>query len=275
MNTKPLAGVKVVGLVMNLPGPLVLWRLSQMGATTVKVEPPQGDALGHFFPDLYQKLSAGQEVLRQDLKDREKLHSILRDADLLVTTLRPSTLEKLGLNWEKIQETFPKLSHVSITGYGGADESWAGHDLTYQASKGFVQPPNLPFNCWSDLAGAQESVIQSLLLIKQSREGKAAHAQVSLAEALEFYAIPMDYGMFGAKGALTGMVPTYQVYPAKDGWVALAILEPHFQEKFQKLAETDDLSAENLTRLFSAKSADQWESWAKAHDLPIAKVRQR
>ena len=36
----PLAGVRILSLALNLPGPAALMRCQRMGATCVKLEPP-------------------------------------------------------------------------------------------------------------------------------------------------------------------------------------------------------------------------------------------
>jgi crotonobetainyl-CoA:carnitine CoA-transferase CaiB-like acyl-CoA transferase len=67
---KPLQGIRVLTLATNLPGPVAVARLYQLGASVTKVEPPQGDALAHSRPDWYRALHQGQEVLRLNLKAR-------------------------------------------------------------------------------------------------------------------------------------------------------------------------------------------------------------
>ena len=42
---KPLDGIKVINLAVNLPGPAAAQRLSTMGADVMKVEPPLGDPM--------------------------------------------------------------------------------------------------------------------------------------------------------------------------------------------------------------------------------------
>jgi crotonobetainyl-CoA:carnitine CoA-transferase CaiB-like acyl-CoA transferase len=59
---KPLDGVDVVSLAVNLPGPLAAARLREFGATVTKVEPPAGDPLAAGAPQWYSKLTSGQRV---------------------------------------------------------------------------------------------------------------------------------------------------------------------------------------------------------------------
>jgi alpha-methylacyl-CoA racemase len=272
---KPFRDVHVVGLVTNLPGPLVLSRLAEMGARCIKVEPPTGDALQMGFPDLYKKLTQDQVVLKMDLKDTPKLMDLLEKAQLLVTTIRPKTLEKLGLGWKNLQEKFPKLSHLSIVGYGPEYGDRPGHDLTYQATKGFIQPPNMPITTWADLAGAQEATIQALALLSSNHQGQAQKKEVALADALDFFAIPYDLGLTPKDGVLGGGLSQYRIYQAQNGWVAFAAIEPHFLEKFKTLNQLSECDEETLSSVFLKKPSREWEEWAKANDLPLAEVKTR
>ena len=44
----PLAGVRVLSLALNLPGPAALMRCRALGARCTKLEPPSGDPMGHY-----------------------------------------------------------------------------------------------------------------------------------------------------------------------------------------------------------------------------------
>src|SRR5438552_2711039 len=101
-RVKPLQEIRVLTLAVNLPGPLAVAKLQQLGATVVKIEPPEGDPLFQAQPNWYRALHDGQEILRLNLKvaeDRARLEEKLAVADLLVTASRPSALRRLELAW--------------------------------------------------------------------------------------------------------------------------------------------------------------------------------
>ena len=58
-NTKPLKGVRVISLALNLPGPAALHRLADMGARCTKINPPAGDAMKSYTPAGYETLHTG------------------------------------------------------------------------------------------------------------------------------------------------------------------------------------------------------------------------
>ncbi|MEN9887374.1 MAG: hypothetical protein RL758_1952, partial [Pseudomonadota bacterium] len=56
---RPLKGVRVLSLALNLPGPAALMRLKQLGATCVKIEPPSGDPMNLYSTSAYAQLHEG------------------------------------------------------------------------------------------------------------------------------------------------------------------------------------------------------------------------
>ena len=161
-----LDGVRVVSMATNLPGPIAAARLTELGASVTKIEPPAGDPLALASPLWYAELTSGQRILVLDLKepeDRLRLDAELAGADLLITAMRPSALARLGL--ANAAESYAGLSHVEIVGYDSDREEVVGHDLNYQAAHGTLQPPALPTAPIADLLGAERVVSAALLLL--------------------------------------------------------------------------------------------------------------
>jgi crotonobetainyl-CoA:carnitine CoA-transferase CaiB-like acyl-CoA transferase len=275
---KPLQNLRVLSLAINLPGPLAVGQLQQLGASVVKIEPPQGDPLDHARPQWYATLHQGQQVLRLDLKEeteRARLNPFLAQADLLVTATRPSALDRLGLAWPELHGRYPRLCQVAIVGYAAPREDVPGHDLNYQAHLGLVVPPHMPRTCIADLAGAQRVVSASLgVLLGRERGQGSRYVQVSLGDAAEEFASPLRYGLTAPGGILGGGFPGYNLYCARQGWVAVAALEPHFWKQLQQELGLTELTHENLQRVFLTRSDQEWEAWAAGRDLPITAVRE-
>jgi crotonobetainyl-CoA:carnitine CoA-transferase CaiB-like acyl-CoA transferase len=82
----------------------------------------------------------------------------------------------------------------------------------------------------------------------------------------------LRHGLTQPTGILGGAAPRYRLYATKDGHVAVAALEPHFERRLSEqlgAPQGTDLSTRMLER-----TADEWEGWAEEHDLPIVTVRQ-
>jgi alpha-methylacyl-CoA racemase len=272
----PLRGVRVLTLAVNLPGPVAASRLCDMGASVVKVEPPGGDPLARMCPGYYEELSAGQEVVRFDLKDREDraaLDDQLEETDLLLTASRPAALGRLGLSWSDLHARFPRLCQVVVVGHPPPDEDAPGHDLTYQARFGTLSPPEMPPVLVADLAGAERAVSAALsLLFARERGHGAGYERVALSEAARTFAEPLRQGLTAPGGVLGGGFPDYGLYRAREGHVALAALEGHFWERLLEELEAKG-DRRDLERIFETRTAEQWEEWAAERDLPLAAVR--
>jgi alpha-methylacyl-CoA racemase len=236
-----------------------------------KVEPPGGDPL-QGTPELYARLTAGQTIMRLDLKDRAdrtRLTELLDEADLLLTSSRPSALARLGLAWAELRTRHPRLVQVAIVGQRAPRQEIAGHDLTYVGRHGLVRPPALPQTLVADLGGAERAVSTALALLLGRDQRGERYAEVALEDAAEFFALPWSHRLTTQDGPLGGGSPFYRLYEADGGWVALAALEPRFRENVLVALRLEELGP----RAFASRTPEQWQRWAEERDLPLAAVR--
>jgi len=271
-----LSGIRILNLSINLPGPLAAARLAQFGAEVVKIEPPSGDPLALACRPYYDRLTSGQRILTLDLKnapERAELDAHLATADLLITAHRPSTLDRLGLNWDAMHTRFPSLCHAALVGYASPDAERPGHDLMFQASSGLIAPPHMPRTVVADLAAAEELVSAAMaLLFDRANSGSAGYAQVAIEKAAGWFALPAEFGLT-LDGPLSGALPTYGLYRAREGYVALAALERHFLQNLTDALGLPKATREALEDIFATRTADEWETWALERDIPLAAVR--
>jgi crotonobetainyl-CoA:carnitine CoA-transferase CaiB-like acyl-CoA transferase len=273
---KTLSGVRIVSLAVNVPGPVAAAILRDMGASVTKVEPPAGDPLATMCRAWYAELVREMNVLTLDLKadaGRQQLGDLLSMADVLITSSRPGALDRLGLEKSELRLRYPHLSHVSIVGYASQPDI-AGHDLTYQAREGLLDPPALPKTLVSDLAGAQQTVIATLaLLVARGPKSGGGRLEVSLSDAAATFAAPLRHGLTAPGALLGGGFAGYGLYPAREGWIALATLEPHFRAGIERELGVSPSDRGAMEDVFATRTAAEWEAWAEEHDLPIAEVR--
>lgn len=273
---KTLQDIRIISLALNVSGPVALTRLIARGASAIKIEPPDGDPLATACPDWYQALTKDLEIVCLDLKTpaaQDKLYQLLESADLLLTSNRPNILSHLGIDWPQLHKRFPKLCQVAIVGFAGEKVSVPGHELTYQASCGLVNPPEMPNTLIADIAGAECVVSTALaLLLNRTTREEASYCEVSLAESVAAFNKPLAYGLTRPGGMLAGALPGYNLYRARQGWIAVACLEPHFWHHLQQVLQLDDPGYEELAHCFLQRSAEEWEQWGIEQDLPIAAV---
>lgn len=279
---KPLRGQRILSLALNLPGPAALMRLRRMGASCTKLEGPAGDPMGHYNQGAYDTLHEGVKVVGADLKSeagQRKLHQLLARTDVLLTSFRPSALNKLGLGWKTLHKQYPQLSLVAIVGAPGARAEEPGHDLTYLADNGLVTGLDLPPTLFADMGGAlmaSEAVLQAALL--RAAKGQGVNFEVALSEAAAWAALPRSWGMTLPKGAVGGAHAGYKVYPCKDGRVAVAALEPHFAAALCAAAgvRASDIKAmfapathQAIAAFLSSQTRAQLDQLAVARDIPL------
>ncbi|HEY5348296.1 MAG TPA: CoA transferase [Candidatus Lustribacter sp.] len=272
-----LEGYRIVALATNIPVPVAAARLRALGASVVKVEPPRGDALAYAAPDWYARIVDGMQVVTMDLREpalRERLGALLADADLLLTAMRARTLATVGLDEATLRAVHPQLSHVALVGEAPPRDDRPGHDLTYQARAGTIGPPAMPRALVGDMAAAEQIVSASLgALLQRERSGATTFTHVSITDAVLAFAQPFVHGLTAPGGALGGGLPAYGIYPAADGWVAVAALEPHFAQRLREMLGISELDRASLQTALAARGAQAWEMLAQEHDVPLVAVR--
>jgi alpha-methylacyl-CoA racemase len=272
-----LNGLRVVALTTYIPGPVAAARLASLGASVVKVEPLRGDPLALEAREWYDEIVSQMQIVTLDLRAKDaaaRLHELLRDADVLITAMRARSLAKAGLDWQTLHARYPRLCSLALSGEAPPHDDRAGHDLTYQARAGTIAPPAMPRALIADMAAAERVVSTALaLLLQRERTGESGHAHVSITQAAIDFAQPYVHGLTRASGALGGGLPTYNVYQAREGWIAVAALEEHFLERLEAMLGVERLEEPALRAAFSQRSAQEWEELAQHHDVPLAAIR--
>lgn len=288
---KLLKGVRILSLALNLPGPAALMRCRAMGASCVKLEPPapqgaaagiSGDPMSQYNPSAYAAMHDGVRIVSADLKSdkgQKNLHRELARADVLITSFRPSALEKLGLAWKKLHRQHPQLAMVAIVGAPGERAEEAGHDLTYQAEHHLVTGLELPPTLYADMGGAlmaSEALLQAVM--HQRLTAKGIYIEVALSTAVAFLALPRTWGLTKPGAPVGGGHAGYQVYRCLDGRVAVAALEPHFASRLCQAAGVGDAGAQNMSMAATRERIAAWmigktraqlEQLALEKDIPM------
>ncbi|HET9030556.1 MAG TPA: CoA transferase [Candidatus Aquilonibacter sp.] len=272
-----LTGIHVVALTTNIPGPVAAARLRAMGARVTKIEPLHGDPLAIAAPQWYSEITSSLQVLQLNFREsgaRAALDAHLDGADVLLTAMRARSLERIGLRWDEVHARHPRLSMIALSGEPPPDDDRAGHDLTYQARAGTIAPPAMPRALIGDMAAAERVVAMTLAaLFARTASGEGSLVNVSIVECARDFAQPYAHGMTRPDGSLGGALPAYGLYEARDGWVAVAALEPHFLERLMSLLGIEFLTREAIAAAIATRRAIEWETLAQAHDVPIAVVR--
>jgi hypothetical protein len=177
-----LAGIRVLDLSLQLPGPFCTMMMADHGADVIKVDEPEprvrnpfaGEEPGLSPADRY--LNRGKRSLTLNLKSgegREIFRKLAATADVVLEGFRPGVTARLGVDYATLSALNPRLVYCSISGYGqdGPMRSVAGHDINYISYAGVLglcgpkdSPPTLPPVQIGDLFGGAMMALSGILM---------------------------------------------------------------------------------------------------------------
>ena len=253
----PLQGVRVLDFSQFLAGPSCALRLADLGADVIKVERPEGGDLCRQLaladqrrgPDsaLFHTINRNKRSFAADLKspdDLEKVRALLGTADVMIHNFRPGVMERLGLDYDTVRASHPRLVYGTVTGYGtsGPWRDKPGQDLLVQSLSGITwlsgnggedaEPVPLGVSVVDLMTGAQ--LLQGILslLVRRGVTGQGGRVEVSLLEsALDMQFEPLTVFLNGGgvpqrstnNHANPHIGAPYGIYRTADGFLALAM----------------------------------------------------
>ena len=233
--------------------------LADYGADVIRVELPSGDpsrSRGPFTGDIpdaessayFLYYNTNKRSITLDIETesgRLLLRRLAATADVLVESQPVGYLEGLGLGYESLRETNPRLVMASISPFGQSGP-WRGYkssDLIALAASGYMQitgepdgPPVRQGNEQSHFPGSQHAAvaIMGALYYRDMLSGEGQYIDVSLQEALITYytdAHPalawMELGENVTRvGTNSTLVVPLGAFPCQDGWISAGIITP-------------------------------------------------
>jgi len=152
-----LQGLKVVEMSTWVAGPSAAAVLADWGADVVKVESPVGDATRIYYPDtaespgnpVFTNENRGKKGVLLDIarpEARAALKTLLRQADIFITNVRPGSMKRLGLDYESLKAEMPTLIYGAVTGYGlvGPEADTPAFDMTAFWTRSGVAHATIP-----------------------------------------------------------------------------------------------------------------------------------
>ena len=122
-KTLPYEGIRIVEFTHMVMGPTCGMVLGDLGAEVIKVEPIDGDKTrdlvgsgAGFFP----MFNRNKKSIAVDMKSEagiELVRKLIATADVVSENFKPQTMAKLGLDYESLKKTNPKLIYVSHKGF--------------------------------------------------------------------------------------------------------------------------------------------------------------
>ena len=261
----PLSRFSVIDLTRVRAGPTCVRQLADWGADVIKIESPPamkvsdgwgGNRLG---PD-FQNLHRNKRALTLNFKDPDgvKIMKQLSDrSDVVVENFRPDVKFRLGIDYESLAKTNPKLVYGSISGFGqdGPYVNRPGFDQIAQGMGGLMaitgEPGTGPMRAGIAVADSSAGLYCAMgiltALLEREVSGKGQWVQVSLLQAmismLDFQAarwlmakeVPQQMGNDHPTSIPTG------VFQTSDGYINIAAGEHTMWTRLCKALGADEL----------------------------------
>ena len=263
----PLDGVRVLDLSRLVAGNMLTQVLGDFGAEVIKVEPPAGDTLRAWntngIATNWKIYARSKKSLGLELRNpaaRKLLLGLVPAASIFVESFRPGTLEKMGLEPERLLETNPKLVIVRISGWGqtGPYKNRPGFGTLAEGMSGFAamngfpdrEPVLPPMYLADSVAGLYGAAAVMIAL-------RAAEAPGGAGQVIDLPLFDPLFAVLGPQAAnfrLTGKVKERvgsgstnsgprNAYRTRDGlWVCLSASTQKMAERLFRSIGRSDLS---------------------------------
>src|SRR3569833_4088666 len=247
---RPLDGITVITLEHAIAAPFCTRQLADLGARVIKIERPGVGDFARAYDDRVHGQAShfvwtnrSKESLTLDVKHEQAggvLHKLLERADVLVQNLAPGAAARLGLSYEALRDSYPRLIVCDISGYGadGPYRDKKAYDLLIQSESGFLSitgngdEPAKAGCSIADIAAGMYAYSNILAaLIQLGKTGKGCSIDVSMLESMvEWMSYPLYYAIDGAPpqpraGAAHATIYPYGPFPAGDGKVVMLGLQ--------------------------------------------------
>ena len=311
-----LSGLLVADFGRVLAGPYATMLLADLGAEVVKVERPgAGDDTRSWGPPwadgqatYFQGVNRNKQSVAIDLRTHDGLaaaRALAAKADVVVENFRPGVMARLGLDYETLSITNPRLVYCSISGFGsGVGADLPGYDLLAQAVGGLMSVTGSPDGEPTKVGVALVDVITGLhaavgvlaAVRHAERTGEGQRVEVNLLSSLLSALVNQAQGYVGA-GVVPGRmgnrhpsIAPYETFPTEDRLLVLAVgndrqfgtlchlldlpevaVDSRFVTNEQRVAHREPLY-ELLSQRLRIHTADHWFRLLMARGVPCGPI---
>ncbi len=309
----PLAGVRVLDLTSVVMGPLATQILGDLGADVVTVESRDGDInrtmsrgpvrglSGVSLNLLRNKRNATIDISHPD--GRAALLRIASGCDVLVTNLRPRSLQRAGLEYADVTALNPAVIYCQANGFpsDSAAANAPAFDDVIQAASGIpdlmqlagLPPALVPMLLADKVCGLVIAYSIIAALFHRERTGQGQRVEVPMIDAMRAFTLVEHGGSaisrppLGPAGYPRILTPLRSTAATKDGWIAL---QPHRDEQWNALVRAAGLGGlagdprlssrslwrepgfgyATLRRVLPTRTTAEWLAFCSEHGIPAA-----
>ncbi|MBN9263554.1 MAG: CoA transferase [Hyphomicrobium sp.] len=195
----------MLDLTHMVAGPYATQLLADMGAVTIKVEPPEtGEATRRLLADspdyslygmgaYFLALNRNKRSIGIDLKSRDGLalmYRLVRHADVVIDNFSAGVTSRLKIDHKRLSEVNPRIVTCSITGFGGTGDApnLPAFDMVAQGMGGGMsitgEPAGRPIRPGIPYADLTSGMFASLGILAavnaRGLTGKGQHVDISM-----------------------------------------------------------------------------------------------
>jgi formyl-CoA transferase len=308
-----LEGIRVLELGNFISGPYGAMLLADMGAEVIKVENPKGGDpfrgwdLGGDQPNFWA-YNRGKKSITLNLQTpagKEIFLALAKKADVVMDNYRPGVMKKLGIDYDTVNKTNPRVIYCSITGTGptGPYVRRPAYDTVGQGLGGMLSllmdaksPRPIGPNYADSLSGMFAAIGVLGAIAARAKTGKGQQVDATMAgSVLAFLIAPATDALATGKipGPYTRPVQsqTY-AFSGSDGlpfaihlsspqkfWEGLCnaaghpelIDDPRFKTRPDRRKNYDELN-KTFAAFFKEKPRSYWLEQLEAQDVPYTPV---
>ncbi|WP_336334472.1 CoA transferase [Pseudomonas putida] len=289
----PLAGVRVLDLTSNFMGPYASLLMADMGADICKIEAPAGDPTRGVGPcrnpgmsAIFLHLNRNKRSAVLDLKHpqaAQALQHMLASADVVLHSLRPKAMAKLGLTYDQVRKVNPRIIYCGAFGFG-------------QNGPYADRPAYVATAIADRIVGMAACNAISMALYYREKTGHGQAVEVPMFETFAHFVLGDHlYGHtfeppIGDWGYARMMSAERRPYQTQDGYLGVNIYtDRHWQRFFLAIGRPDMADdprygtifgrTENIGYLyefladtFATKTTAQWLSILTEADIPVIEM---
>ena len=264
-----LEGIKILDLTSVGFGPYACQILGDYGAEVIKIESPEGDitrgigpfrnkGMGHFFINA----NRNKRSLVLDLKTKKgkaAFFKLVEKSDVVMTSIRPAAMERLGIDFTACKQINPSLIYVALVGFGqsGPYAKRPAYDDIIQGVSGMAamqggregNPTFVNASVCDKICSQIAAHATLAALFARTKSGTGQLVEVPMFESMVgFNLVEHQSGMtfdppLGSTGYERSMVKYRRPYATRDGFVcALPYTTKHWQSFFSIMHREDMLN---------------------------------